>query len=95
MAALSLLACVSCFRVFLAGQFEFLHAHLEAMIPVNKRAFLSQFYSQVSGRLLQSGIKLSPNDNDKEKETSPVFSLRLPHFLSVSAVTVEACSFSN
>lgn len=32
--------------VFLAGQFEFLHPHLEAMIPANKRAFLSQFYSQ-------------------------------------------------
>ncbi|KAL9965975.1 hypothetical protein ACROYT_G023978 [Oculina patagonica] len=32
--------------VFLAGQFEFLHVHLEAMIPANKRAFLSQFYSQ-------------------------------------------------
>jgi len=32
--------------VFLAGQFESLHAHLEAMIPANKRAFLSQFYSQ-------------------------------------------------
>lgn len=37
-------------RIFLAGQFEFLHPHLEAMIPANKRAFLSQFYSQVSGR---------------------------------------------
>ena len=36
-------------RIFLAGQFEFLHQHLEAMIPANKRAFLSQFYSQVSG----------------------------------------------
>ena len=36
------------FRIFLAGQFEFLHPHLEAMIPVNKRAFLSQFYSQAS-----------------------------------------------
>ncbi|XP_058972812.1 syndetin [Pocillopora verrucosa] len=32
--------------VFLAGQFEFLHPHLESMIPANKRAFLSQFYSQ-------------------------------------------------
>lgn len=32
--------------IFLAGQFEFLHQHLEAMIPANKRAFLSQFYSQ-------------------------------------------------
>ena len=37
-----------CFRVFLAGQFEFLHPHLESMIPANKRAFLSQFYSQVN-----------------------------------------------
>ena len=40
-------------RIFLAGQFEFLHPHLEAMIPANKRAFLSQFYSQVSGRTHQ------------------------------------------
>lgn len=32
--------------VFLAGQFEFLHSKLEEMIPLNKRAFLSQFYSQ-------------------------------------------------
>lgn len=32
--------------VFLSGQFEFLHSKLEEMIPFNKRAFLSQFYSQ-------------------------------------------------
>ncbi|XP_048579827.1 syndetin isoform X2 [Nematostella vectensis] len=32
--------------VFLAKQFEFLHGPLEAIIPSNKRAFLSQFYSQ-------------------------------------------------
>lgn len=39
--------------VFLAGQFEFLHAHLEAMIPVNKRSFLSQFYSQTVSTALE------------------------------------------
>lgn len=43
-----------CFRVFLAGQFESLHAHLEAMIPANKRAFLSQFYSQVRSESLHN-----------------------------------------
>ncbi|XP_031566777.1 syndetin-like [Actinia tenebrosa] len=32
--------------VFLANQFEFLQSHLDSMIPQNKRAFLSQFYSQ-------------------------------------------------
>jgi len=49
------------FRVFLAGQFESLHAHLEAMIPANKRAFLSQFYSQVSSEriILQSFVQSS------------------------------------
>ncbi|XP_064613648.1 LOW QUALITY PROTEIN: syndetin-like [Liolophura sinensis] len=32
--------------MFLAAQFEFLHPHLDAMIPPNKKAFLHQFYSQ-------------------------------------------------
>ncbi|XP_052801392.1 syndetin-like [Mya arenaria] len=32
--------------VFLGEQLEFLQPHLEALIPVNKRPFLQQFYSQ-------------------------------------------------
>ncbi|XP_014777198.1 syndetin [Octopus bimaculoides] len=32
--------------VFLAEQFEFLQPYLDSMIPVNKKAFLQQFYSQ-------------------------------------------------
>lgn len=35
------------YRVFLAKQFESLQPHLESLIPMAKRAFLSQFYSQV------------------------------------------------
>ena len=34
--------------VFLAQQFELLHNHLEALIPTAKKAFLQQFFSQVS-----------------------------------------------
>ncbi|KXJ15287.1 syndetin isoform X2 [Exaiptasia diaphana] len=32
--------------IFLGKQFEYLQSHLDAVIPSNKRAFLSQFYSQ-------------------------------------------------
>ncbi|XP_065053173.1 syndetin-like isoform X2 [Rhopilema esculentum] len=32
--------------VFLAKQLKALHSHLDSLIPVNKRAFLSQFFSQ-------------------------------------------------
>ena len=36
------------YRVFLAEQFDSLRKHIEQMIPQSKRAFLHQFYSQVS-----------------------------------------------
>lgn len=37
----------SFYRVYLAQQFEFLRPQLDERIPVNKKAFLQQFYSQV------------------------------------------------
>ena len=37
--------------VFLAKQFELLQPYLEALIPATKKAFLLQFYSQVTPTL--------------------------------------------
>ena len=62
-----------CFRVFLAGQFEFLHAHLEAMIPANKRSFLSQFYSQVSERLSAGNGNISSHPKMVFLSLVPIF----------------------
>ena len=36
------------FRMFLVKQLDYLQPYLEELIPTNKKAFLSQFFSQVT-----------------------------------------------
>lgn len=85
------------FRVFLAGQFESLHAHLEAMIPANKRAFLSQFYSQVrSGRIILQSPQLREMAWHRESNKACNDSISdSEYFPGITATSLQKCGFKS